>query len=98
MEFENSVVLQVLQASHGLISPDMLAISAKVSSENVVLYFALRRKTDEVDEDVEDIIFELDALLGGGVMLEAQIYVGTPDENWPGRSCRLVYLAKNSTT
>jgi hypothetical protein len=76
----------------------MLAISIEVSSDNVVLYFAVRRKTDEINEDVGDIIFELDALLEGGVTLEAQIYAGVPDENWPGRSRRLVYLAKDPTS
>lgn len=94
LERENSLVLQALQASHGLISRDMEAVSIQVDAERVILHFAVRQETSEVEEDVEDMLFELDALLGGATELEAKVYVGVPDSRWPGRRWRLVYLAK----
>jgi hypothetical protein len=47
-------------------------------------------------EDISDIMFELDALLEGSELLGSKIYLGVPDENWPGRAGRLIYPAKPS--
>ena len=91
---ENFLVLQTLQASLGLISPEISGISIQLDGERIVLYFAVRHGAAELEEDVEDIIFELDALLGGKIPLEARVYEGRPNSDWPGRQYRLIYLAK----
>ena len=96
LDRENMLVLQAVQASLGLVSPDVLGISVKAELDKVVLHFAVSQQTDPVREDVSDIIFELDALLEGSELLESRIYLGIPDDNWPGRTGRLIYLAKPS--
>jgi hypothetical protein len=94
LEQENMLVLDTLQASLGLISEDMRGISVQVQPEKIVLHFALREQNVSVDADIEDMIFELDALREGAIRIEASIYVGAPDNAWPGREGRLIYLAK----
>jgi hypothetical protein len=92
---ENAVLLQALQASHGLISADMRAIAVQMIPDGVVLHFAVNRETDELKEDVDDILFEMDAFLETRVLLKAGIHLGYPDGNRPGRRHRLLYLAKD---
>jgi hypothetical protein len=96
LDRENMLVLQAVQASLGLISPDVLGISVEAESGQVVMHFAVKQKTEDVSEDISDIMFELDALLEGSELLGSKIYLGVPDENWPGRVGRLIYLAKPS--
>lgn len=94
LEYENMMVLDTLQASLGLISEDMRGISVQLQSEKVVLHFAIRERNATIDSDIEDMIFELDALREGAIRIEASLYVGAPDSAWPGRKGRLIYLAK----
>jgi hypothetical protein len=96
LDRENMLVLQAVQASLGLISPDVLGISVEAGPGQVVIHFAVTQKTEEVSEDIGDIMFELDALLEGSELLASRIYLGVPGENWPGRAGRLIYLAKPS--
>ncbi|MFC1415449.1 hypothetical protein [Streptacidiphilus cavernicola] len=73
---ENFLVLQVLQASQGLISADMGGISFQVDGGTIFVCFAVRRReTEELEED-DDIMFELDAFLGGETPLRTRVYVG----------------------
>jgi hypothetical protein len=44
----------------------------------------------EVEEDIEDIVFELDALLGGSLRIEARVCVGRSAADWPGRRRRFI--------
>lgn len=94
LEHDNSLVLQAVQASLGLISCDVSGISISITTDRIVWHFALKRETEEVREDIEDMLFEFDALLAGSVALESRVYVGDPDARWPGRGGRLIYLAK----
>ncbi len=94
LEEENGLVLDVVQATLGLISPHMRAISVGFGPGRIVLYFAVEDGGDDVEEGVNDIVFELDALRGGSTAIEAVIYVGDPAASWPGREARAVYLAK----
>lgn len=96
LDRENMLVLQAVQASLGLVSLDVLGVSVEAGPGQVVLHFAVKRETEGVNEDVDDIIFELDALLEGSERLESRVYLGAPHENWPGRIWRLIYLAKLS--
>lgn len=94
LDRENMLVLQAVQASLGLISQDVLGISVEAGSGQVVIHFAVKQNTEDMSEDISDIMFELDALLEGSELLISRIYLGVPDENWPGRAGRLIYLAK----
>jgi hypothetical protein len=96
LERENMLVLDALQASLGLISADMRAVSVQLDPDKVVLHFAMRERNCDVDEDIEDMVFELDALREGSTRIEASVYVGAPDQSWPGRAGRLLYLAKET--
>ncbi len=93
-EWENLVVLQVIQALLGLISKNMKAISVRVLDSRIILYFALEGKLEDDDEEIQDIMFELDAIFGGSVQVDVEIYIGLAGLDWPGRSCRPVYWAK----
>ncbi|MEU1889546.1 hypothetical protein ABZ491_29225 [Micromonospora rifamycinica] len=96
LERENRLVIDVVQAALGLISPEMQAISFDVKSERINLYIAVRERSQRVDEDVEDLVFELEALQDGPVTIEPYIFVGSPGAEWPGGSGRRVYLAKEA--
>jgi hypothetical protein len=95
-ELENGLVLDALQASLGLVSSSMSAISVQLDAGDVVLHFALLERTPEVDEDIDDMVFELDALREGSTRILTAIHVGSPDAAWPGRAGRLIYLARRS--
>ncbi|WIX93235.1 hypothetical protein [Amycolatopsis sp. DG1A-15b] len=94
----NYLLLQTGQAALGLIGPDMLAIAVEAQPEAIVLHFAVAAHTTEIDEDINDIAFELDALLGGGPEqssgITTQIHLGQPDNTWPGGAHALLYCAK----
>jgi len=95
----NYLLLQTGQAALGLIGPDMLGIAVEPRIDDViVLHFAVAARTAEVEEDIEDIVGDLDALLGGGPdersMISSEVHVGKPDHSWPGRSHALLYKAK----
>ena len=94
----NYLLLQAGQATLGSIGANLLGIAVEPRTDAVVLHFAIAAHTTEVDEDIEDIFLELDALLSGGPeehsTLKTQIHVGQPDDTWAGRSHALLYLAK----
>ncbi len=94
LERENELVLDALQASLGLISTSMRAVSVQLGSDKIILHFAVHEQNSDVDEDIDDMLFELDALRGGATRIEASVHVGAPNGAWPGRVGRLLYLAK----
>jgi hypothetical protein len=94
LEGENRLVLDVVQAALGLISPEMRAISVKRDSNRIILYVAVRERNAQVDEDIEDLLFELEALQDSPIAIEASVFVGAPNADWPGISGRRVYVAK----
>ena len=94
LERENRLVLDVVQAALGLISREMRAISVKRDSNRIDLYVAVHERNAQVDEDVEDLVFELEALQDGPIAIEASVFVGAPNADWPGSSGRRVYVAK----
>ncbi|MFE2413443.1 hypothetical protein ACFXDE_34420 [Kitasatospora sp. NPDC059408] len=92
---ENDVVLQALQATLGLITENVNAIAVQAAHDRIVLHFSISRNSPEFEEDVEDIEFDLDAILEGRVLIESQVHLGPPDDSWPGRAWRLIYLANS---
>lgn len=91
---ENGVVLDVVQAALGLISREMRAISVCVESDRIILYVAVHERSAQVEEDVDDLVFELYALQDKLIDIEASVHVGKPGTAWPGYLGRRVYLAK----
>ncbi|WP_245670150.1 hypothetical protein [Micromonospora mirobrigensis] len=91
---ENRLVLDVVQAALGLISREMRAISVELRLDRVILHVAVHERNAQVEEDVEDLVFELAALQDGQIEIESSVFVGEPNSGWPGSSGRRVYVAK----
>jgi hypothetical protein len=94
LERENGLVLDVVQAALGLISPEICAISVEQDSNRITLYVAVSESNAQVNEDIEDLVFELEALQDGPIAVEASIFVGAPSGDWPGINRRKIYMAK----
>jgi hypothetical protein len=94
----NYLLLQISQAARGLISREILGIAVEPRPEAVVIHAAVSQETPALAEDLSDIVFELEALLGGGPeqrsLITTQIYVGQPDPTWPGFTHAVLYQAK----
>lgn len=94
----NYLLIQAGQAALGLIGPDLLGIAIEPRPGAIVLHFAIGVRTPEVQEDLDDIVFELEAFLGGGPEqrsdVTVEIHVGQPDATWSGRPHALLFLAK----
>ena len=61
--WENYVVAQVAQSMLGLLAPEVRAVACRFQDEVVEIHFALPVRTPELNEDIDDICFELDVLL-----------------------------------
>lgn len=96
LERENAIVLDAVQALLGLISTDVIAIAVGMERDRIELRFWVRRRTSELNEDIEDAVFELDALLSGeGPLIESRIYDGPPDSTMLRSYGRMIYWAKS---
>lgn len=94
---ENDIVLSTVQALARRISSDVIAVSVLVEAERVELSFWTDEYTDELDEDADDVAFELDALLDdyGHPLIEYCIRVGRPNPQELRSYGRMVYWAKD---
>ncbi|MFB6783406.1 hypothetical protein ACFCX0_40315 [Streptomyces sp. NPDC056352] len=94
----NYLLLQTGQASLGLIGPDVLGIAVEPRQDEIVLHFAIAAHTAEVEEDLDDIVFELRAFLGGGpeqhLTITTELHVGHPHATWFSPRYAVLYLAK----
>ncbi|MEY2243519.1 hypothetical protein AB8A21_11330 [Streptomyces sp. BF23-18] len=95
LERENQITAFAVQAMLGLISADVIAVAVRVEEEKVVLTFWARQHSPELEEDVDDAIFELDALFSEDhPLIEATIHVGEPDMSTLRSYGRMIYRAK----
>lgn len=94
---ENEAVLHLLQAMIGLVSSNMIAISLMLQGDkDILLRFYVEEQSEETDEDVDDIIFDMDALIGDSdVGIGSEIVVGRPLENRTSEGERMVYWKKD---
>ncbi|MFD5143084.1 hypothetical protein [Streptomyces sp. NPDC058401] len=97
----NYLLIQTGQASLGLIGPDVLGIAVEPRPEEIILHFALAALTAEVEEDVEDIVFELAVFLAGGPeqrsKITTELHVGDPHTTWNSPRYAVLYRAKIKT-
>ncbi|MER5728434.1 hypothetical protein ABT084_08840 [Streptomyces sp. NPDC002138] len=97
----NYLLIQTGQASLGLIGPDVLGIAVEPRPEEIVLHFAIAARTAEVEEDLEDIAFELEVFLAGGPeqrsKITTELHVGHPHAAWFSPRYAVLYLAKTKT-
>lgn len=94
----NYLLLQTSQAARGLIGRQIVGVAVEPGVGEVVLHIAVRKHTTGVDEDVEEIAADLDALLQGGPeqtsIIVTRVHVGDPDQSWPGWDHAVLYAAK----
>lgn len=90
--WENYVVVQLVQALLGLVSENVAAIAAQISTKAVVLHFAVKELSVETDDDIDHVCFELDVLLDGKVRISSTSKIGT--EWWPPHGSRRIYRSK----
>lgn len=97
LAWENMAVLMTLQASQGLIGPDVAGMSVQVTNDEITIHVCLRAYTEAAVEDMDDLVFELEALLAGVVIPMPQVtvvpYVGPHDARWPGYGHRRIFTA-----
>ncbi|APE22457.1 MULTISPECIES: hypothetical protein [Streptomyces] len=96
LERENEVTLYAVQALLGLISEDVVAVAVRVEEERVALTFWTRQHSHELDADVDQAVFELDALFSEDhPVIEPTIHVGEPDTSELTSYGRVIYWAKS---
>lgn len=85
------------QALLGAVSEELTAAGIQVHGEVVVVHFWVRRRSEEVIMDIEDILASFDAFLTEDPSrIEWNVHDGFPlqgNQGWPGR---LAYLAKRN--
>lgn len=100
----NYLVLMTGQAALGLIGPGWRALAVGVSDQEIVVYAAVEVATDEIDDDLDDLVRDLDAFLSGGPEankpIRLVVNIGTLSSSWPGgegpraTTTRPVFMAK----
>jgi len=100
LDWSNYVVGQAVQASLGLIGPDVLGIAVEIQKSGVTFHVALFRHTTQADEDIEDMVFEFDALTAGvvegGIPWRVTVTVDGLRPQWDGNELRPIFLAHES--
>lgn len=92
---ENEITLLAVQALLGMISTDVIAVAVRVEEARVELIFWTHRQSSELEDDAEEITFELDALFSEDhPMIEYVIKVGEPDPKSNESEYRMIYWAK----
>jgi len=91
---ENEQALNIVQAMIGLVTPNMRGVSLVSRPEGVHLYFLLEHDDEGDREDIDDIVFELEALQGASIDVEVTILVSSDDSAFHQLLGRRVYGRK----
>jgi hypothetical protein len=95
-QWETFVVVQALQASLGLIHPEMTALAVEAQPDAVVLHACIQGSTPELTEVFQDIIGDLKAALDPitdpVVPITVRTYIGDSGPEWPGYPFRRLYM------
>ncbi len=95
LDMENLVVLDLVQAMLGLISPEIRGVSVDASQRIVTVHFAVADLTNSVREDIDEIIVDaMSNLWNHFDDFAPEIFVGEPDQHWSGFNFRKIYIAK----
>jgi hypothetical protein len=92
---QNRCVLDIVAASIGLISTDIRIIWFRILDDTLIISFAVNSKSPQVIEDIEDIIFEVEALNVGEITTEFELLEYVAGMNCP-EDARMVYRAKDA--
>jgi hypothetical protein len=100
--WSNAATLSVLQASQGLIGPEILAMSVQAELDEIIVHVCLRETNAEVTTDLADLETAIDAHLAGvvdpPVKISLRLYEGGTGPEWPGYAHHRVYLVSNRLT
>jgi hypothetical protein len=100
LEWTSYVVEQAVRASLGLIGPDVLGLAVEARKDGVTFHVALFRRSKRADDDIEDMVFEFDALtagdMKGGIPWNVAITVGSFSPQWDGSQLRPIFVAHES--
>jgi hypothetical protein len=99
VERENLTVIFLVQVLLGNVSKNLLGVAAEVSESVVRVHFAVAVLDEQMVEDLQDVLFELEAQYHAfpnaqPPIIEQQVHVGPVDQDWPGRGHRMIYFAK----
>ena len=89
--WRNYVIAQVAQAALGLLSPAVQALACRINGDRVTLHVVSQ---ENVEEDVEDICFELDVLLDGKIAISAVHHDDVSALDWSDNGLCGIYSAK----
>jgi hypothetical protein len=95
--WDNYVVAQAVQASLGLIPEHALAVGVEVDDTDVMLRFQLTAVTEADAQDIEDIVSQLEALVGPVVHVAKELDVRQEREISPHDGVRWIFLARTSS-
>lgn len=88
---ENAQVLNLVQAMIGSVTPNMRGVSLVAHPESVHLYFLLEHDDEGDREEIDDIVFELEALQGGSIDVDVTVLVSPDDSAFHQLLGRRVY-------
>ncbi|MEU5788307.1 hypothetical protein ABZ754_11325 [Micromonospora purpureochromogenes] len=95
--WENHVVLGAVQASLGLIGPNVRGIAVEAQKDRVTFHVALTQRSPQAEDDIEDMIFDFEALswgeVPGGLTVDTVITVGDTGPEWTGYQWRRIFIA-----
>jgi hypothetical protein len=89
----------ILQASQGLIGPEVLGLSVEAKTDEIIVHVCLREKNEAVVDDLDDLVAEFDAVQAGVVQPSVRVtiakYLGDTDPRWPGYFHRRIFLVSD---
>ena len=91
LDQENMQILNLVQAMLGSITPSIRQVSVALSSVGVRLYFVLEGDSSSDREEIEDIVFEFEALQSSQVGVDVEVLVDMRPLHKLGLPGRLVY-------
>ncbi|MEU6072426.1 hypothetical protein [Micromonospora sp. NPDC047074] len=96
LEWENYASLFVLEASQGLIGPEVLGVSVEARADEIIVHVCLREENEAVADDLDELVAEFDAVQGGVVEPQVRVtiakHLGDTDPRWPGYSHPRIFL------
>lgn len=92
--WENYVIAQTVAASRGLISAHALALGVEVDDSRLRLRFQLSEVTDEDGDGMNEIVTELEGLLGNDVEVESSYEVADQRQISPIDGVNWIFLAR----
>ena len=92
---ENRCVIDLVQASLGLVSTNIYGIWFVVIGREMKITFVIREQIETQIEDIEDIVFELEALQAGTIDVITTYNIDLYQEGMvPPKECRIFYISK----